>query len=64
MVMLQVDKIVMFDRGQVVHALVQFAEVAAAITARYLLVNENGVSRLYFCCILQKLSLMKFLKHF
>ena len=48
MVMLQVDKIVMFDRGQVVHALVQFAEVAAAITARYLLVNENGVSRIYF----------------
>ena len=25
----------MFERGQVIHALVQFAEVGAAITAKY-----------------------------
>ena len=33
--MLQVDKVVMFERGQVVHALVQFTDVAAALTARW-----------------------------
>ena len=42
-VMLQVDKIVMFERGQVVHALVQFSEVAAAITARYFNLKNGPV---------------------
>jgi len=37
----KVEKIVMFERGQVIHALVQFAEVGAAITAKTNLHGSN-----------------------
>ena len=44
--LLQVDKVVMFERGQVVHALVQFVDVATALTARY---SSSIVSIVWQC---------------
>ena len=46
----QVERIVIFERGQVVHALVEYSETAAALLAKQ---NLHGCNIYTNCCTLK-----------